>query len=390
MEVKGELSSKLHHIRVLLDKNRSPDEIFEVLKTLLVEYYDLGELVHVKRNEKGYVNVNYEIEMLRDGKIKRYLLRCYRKGVRRKRIKFEHGLLKLLCKRQFILSPRVIATRRGKTYVRIVQKKTGGGKKQKYYMSVFSYLGGEDKYGWDVPLCTDEELADAARVFAVYHNTVFGWNAKNRREKPIFLEYIPLMIKKWNHYTQKAASRSAFEGYFLEQFDYLLRFLRGFMKVSGQQRYNSMPHVVIHGDYHPGNLKFQDGNVVGVFDFDWAKIDARCFDVCLAVNYFCASWEGSKDGELLFDRVEIFLNAYQQAAKELNSLGALNDLELQCFPEMLLLSNLSTIDWTVKTFYKTSPDPDEYQTYLRHNVRLMQCLERDRDVLTKCILKYRC
>lgn len=151
-----------------------------------------------------------------------------------------------------------------------------------------------------------------------------------------------------------------------------------------------MPHVVIHGDYHPGNLKFQDGKVVGVFDFDWAKIDARCFDVCLAVNYCCTSWEESKDGELLFDRVEIFLNAYQQAAKELNRLGALNDLELQCFPEMLMMSNVSTIDWTVKTFYKTTPDPDEYQTYLRHNVRLMQYLERERDVLAECILKYRC
>jgi homoserine kinase type II len=162
------------------------------------------------------------------------------------------------------------------------------------------------------------------------------------------------------------------------------------MNFPGQQRYAMMPHVVIHGDYHPGNLKFHDGKVVGVFDFDWAKIDTRCFDVALAVNYFCMSWEGSKDGELLLDRVRIFLNAYQQALKDLNGLSGLHDLELLCFPEMLMMSNVSTIDWMVKTFYTTTPDPDEYQTYLRHNVRLMQSLERDRERLSECMLTYRC
>ena len=390
MEGKGELSSRLHPIRVLLDKNRFPDEIFEALNSLLGEYYDLGKLVNVQRNERGYVNVGYEIEMLRAGKSQRYFLRCYRQGVCRKRIKFEHGLLKQLYKRQFMLSPRVIQTNHGTTYVRIVQKKKDGGKKQKCYISIFSYLRGEDKYSWDVPLCTVAELADAARVLALYHNTVFGWKTKNTWGKPIFLEYLPRMVETWKTYTRKASGQSAFEGYFLEQFEYLLGILKGFMNFPGQQRYTMMPHVVIHGDYHPGNLKFQDGKVVGVFDFDWAKIDARCFDVCLAVNYFCTSWEGSKDGQLLLDRVDVFLNAYQQAAKELNRLGGLNDLELLCFPEMLLMSNVSTIDWTVKTFYKTTPDPDEYQTYLRHNVRLMQYLKQDRDVLSKRILKYRC
>lgn len=25
---------------------------------------------------------------------------------------------------------------------------------------------------------------------------------------------------------------------------------------------DAMPHLTIHGDYHPGNLKFQDGKVI--------------------------------------------------------------------------------------------------------------------------------
>ncbi len=132
-----------------------------------------------------------------------------------------------------------------------------------------------------------------------------------------------------------------------------------------------------------------DEKVIGMFDFDWAKMDTRCFDVSLAVNYFCSSWEGSQGGHLLLDRVETFLDAYQETAQARGGLGALNDLELQCFPEMLMMSNFSIIDWTVKDFYKAKPDPDEYETYLRHNVRLLQWLERNRDMLAGSIQTYR-
>jgi homoserine kinase type II len=273
--------------------------------------------------------------------------------------------------------------------VKISKKKKGGGKKQKYYIAVFSYLRGEDKYSWDTPLCTDKELADAARVLALYHNTVFGWQVKEKWKKPVFADYIPSIIEKWSCYSQEA-EHSVFDLYFLDQFDDLLRFLKGLMKSPGQKKYNVMPHIAIHGDYHPGNLKFHNEKVIGVFDFDWAKIDTRCFDVSLAVNYFCSSWKETKDGGILLDRVEAFLDAYQEAAKAKDGLGALNGLELDYFPEMMMMSNLFVINWTVKSFYQTKPDPEEYQTYLRHNISLMEWLEHYRERLAKCILKYRC
>lgn len=44
-------------------------------------------------------------------------------------------------------------------------------------------------------------------------------------------------------------------------------------------RYHALPKVIVHGDYHPGNLKFQGEQVSGVFDLDWATLQPRVLDI---------------------------------------------------------------------------------------------------------------
>lgn len=44
--------------------------------------------------------------------------------------------------------------------------------------------------------------------------------------------------------------------------------------------YESLPRQLIHRDFHPGNLIFQDGKVVGVLDFDRVRLGIRIFDLC--------------------------------------------------------------------------------------------------------------
>lgn len=43
--------------------------------------------------------------------------------------------------------------------------------------------------------------------------------------------------------------------------------------------YRQLPHVVVHADYHPGNVKFAGDEVAGVFDWDWANRQSRLLDV---------------------------------------------------------------------------------------------------------------
>lgn len=44
--------------------------------------------------------------------------------------------------------------------------------------------------------------------------------------------------------------------------------------------YESLPRQLIHRDLHPGNLIFNDGNLMGILDFDRVRIGVRLFDLC--------------------------------------------------------------------------------------------------------------
>ncbi|UCG12789.1 MAG: phosphotransferase [Deltaproteobacteria bacterium] len=363
----------------------SSTESFGFLKRILAEHYDLGELVSTIRNELGYINVSYDIEMLKHDRRKQYLLRLYRTGTHENKIRFEHALMEELLLRGFHLSPKVLTTRYGTTHAKVVEQVTDESPAS--IVAIFDYLPGEDKYTWDAPLWTSEELTNGARVLALYHNTIYGWKGTSDWSEPRIIDRVPVIEKQWKSYVQTARD-SVFDRYFLKQSNYLSGILQKSMFLPTREVYDTLPHLAIHGDFHPGNLKFLDGDVVGLFDFDWAKLDARCFDVGLAITYFCATWAPSSDGNVLLDRVKSFLVSYQKTARDLGVLGPLSNLELQNLPQMILMSNIYVLDWTIAEFYATNPDADEYLRYLKHGVRLMNWLEHNWSTLTSIALRY--
>jgi len=221
------------------------NDILRSNREILSEHYDLGELIRKKRITRGYINDSFEIEVLRDGEKSRYLLRRYRTGIHEEKVRFEHALLNELQKRKFKFSPLVIATKDGTTYV-----KTGRhliDQAQENYAAIFSYLPGKDKYRWDTPLCSDEELINAAKMLALYHNTIYDWKFIISWKEPSIIDEIKLMAKQWNWYARNTG-KTPFDVYFLKQFDYLLRTLS---KISPKITYDAMPRRTIHRDYHP-------------------------------------------------------------------------------------------------------------------------------------------
>jgi len=364
------------------DTITTQEDILRNNRNILSEHYDIGQLVRQERISRGYINDSYKIEMLRAGKKSRYLLRRYCQGTPEAKVRFEHALLHELQARGFAFSPRVIATKEGTTWVKIdhcLKKQT-----RRNYTAVFSFLPGEDKCSWDHPLYSDEELINSAQMLALYHNTIFGWQGTEGWRAQSNIDEINLMASKWKGYARNAVE-SPFDEFFLEQFNDLLGMLKN---IPPQEKYNAMPRLAVHGDYHPGNLKFKDGKVTGVFDFDWSKIDARCFDVGLAILYFCTSWENINDGILQLARVENFLGAYQETAKETKTIGSLNKLELEYLPQMIHMGNLIVIDWILSQFYSTDTNPQKYLRYFRHSIALNQWLKSNVNELASCIQQH--
>ena len=118
-------------------------------------------------------------------------------------------MLTELYNRNFNLSPQVIDIVHENEYVKIVQQQSN----LESYFAIFSLLLGEDKYHWDYPSCTNQEFADAAKVLALYHNTIYGWEGAQNNLEPRVVDQIPEMLNKWRMYL-KSEAKSKFYSFF--------------------------------------------------------------------------------------------------------------------------------------------------------------------------------
>jgi homoserine kinase type II len=334
-------------------------------------YYELGELAGWERNDRGYVNTSYAVETVVDGERHRYFLRRYKQGIKEHELRFEHSVINHLTEQGFDLVARLFETKDGRTFVRRAE---GKDRRDDVFYAVFGFLPGEDRYTCINPACSDREVENAAAVLARFHDTVFGFTPDGKRDEPGILALLPKIGENVAKGAEKT-KHTPFDAYLLE---YLWAIQNSVVQTHGAlsaAERAQMVHLVIHCDYHPGNLKFQNGDITGLFDFDWSKIDARCFDVALAMLYFFAAWEEERDGTFDLNQTALFLKAYQSALRCTPGLGPLSGLELKCLPHMLNASNLYVLNWAVEDFYGKEVDPQEYLIWLRHGVQVMRWLE---------------
>lgn len=346
---------------------RPQEELQEILKS-----YQLGELSRYIQDERGFVNVSYAIESTRDGEKSKYFLRKYKAGIKENEILFEHSLIKHLLVKEFPLVAGVLPTKEGKSYVR---RPEAGGNSEGIFYAIFDFLPGEDKYTWIAPTCNDEEITSAAQALAGFHNAVFGFHPEGKREEPEIVDLLPVIAENVSSCPAKN-QHTQFDAYLLENCELILEHLELVFATLKAPGYLDLPRLVVHCDYHPGNLKFQAGKVIGLFDFDWSKVDTRCFDVALALNYFFIAWR-ERDGQLQLDGCARFLKAYQEALREIPGVGPMSQVELSYLPHMICASNLYVLNWTIEDYYHKEVDPDEYLVFLEHGVNFIKWFEQE-------------
>jgi len=338
------------------------------LKAIISKHYDLGELEDFKQLDLGYVNVSSIIEVENNGKKKKYFVRRYKLGKKEEEIAFEHSVIKHLIKKNFHLIASVIPTKDGKTYVK--RSESGGN----VFYAIFDFLEGDDKYTWVNPNCSDEDLKGAAAVLARFHNAVFDLTPKCFKHEAKIIDLLPEIAHTIKQCALNAGN-TEFDVYLLENINFIQESIQKIQSVIEKHGYKELIQLVIHDDYHPGNLKFQNSTITGLFDFDWSKVDLRCFDVALAMTYYCVPWEGKQDGYLHLNKVAKFLVAYQNILRDAQGVEPMSNVELEFLPYLIGASNIYILNWTIENFYSTSVKPPENLLYLQHGVRLMRWLE---------------
>ncbi len=85
--------------------------------------------------------------------------------------------------------------------------------------------------------------------------------------------------------------------------------------------YWALPLTIIHGDWHPANLRFADHRVAGIFDFDWVGRQPRMVDVADGLLFFGSVRKEILDGGDIWSltqplhpdwgRMQVFMDAYR-------------------------------------------------------------------------------
>ena len=336
---------------------------FSEIKDILANY-DLGELVSIERNEIGYVNTSYGIETLLEGEKKKYFFRRYKTGIQETEVQFEHSVINHLLDKEFCLVAKVMSTRQKDTYYKffaddIVQKPL--------FYAIFEFLRGEDKYDCVDPHPSLVEIKNAAAVQAKFHHAVVDLTPRGKRFEPKILDLVPQITTKIDRYL-KSSKGTVFDHYLRENQRLIQESCTQAEQYFAALQTENWVEILIHCDYHPGNLKFEGEEIVGLFDFDWSKIDLRSFDVALATWYFFTNWRGDLDGVLRVDEARDYLQKYQSTLCELPALDPIDENVLPHFPMLVNLGNLYVLNWAVTDFYANEVDPELYRMWLKHCV----------------------
>ena len=344
------------------------------LVELMEESYDLGRVQEVYEIFGGYVNRSYGLVVQRGGIRKDYFLRNYKPGIAEHEIKFEHALITHCAARGFTIAARVIANRQGATYIKPAKGKS--------FFAVYEFLEGEDKYTWNNPNLNDEEFVSASKMLATFHTAAMGFDpGQFHRAEPPVRDLLPTLSAEFKKYASTRRN-SKFNSFFSSHLKKILASI-DHTRIT-EADVSQMPVCPIHCDFHPGNLKYENNRVVGIFDFDWSKIDLRLFDVCMAVVYFCCSWDEKNDGDLRLEKAALFLNAYQHQLHQTDGMKPLNAVEIKNLPGMLTAANLCIMNWIVSTFHADDDlNDDEYLAYLKHSVKLMYFIAQHRNTMSQ-------
>ena len=332
----------------------------------ILSQYNLGELVAYQRDERGTVNTSFTIDLVSHGKPKRYFLRRYKKGVKEEELLFEHSLLTHLIEKNFSLVSRVHPTRDGRSYLKYA------GDPPVFY-AIFDFLEGEDTFTWINPRCNPSEIISSAEALAGFHRAIYGWVPQGQRHEPRIVDLLPALPGFIEDILQMGR-QDAFTDYLHANRGPILQHIGELLTILHRPGYQGLPQLVVHCDYHPGNLKFAAGKVVAMFDFDWSKVDVRGFDIGLAIVYFFSSWDEAENGQLRLEGMELFLRSYQSKLADDPGIGPLSLAEQEHLPALIAAGNLYVMNWAFQDYLHKPVDPQEYLGCLRHHTQMIPWL----------------
>ena len=250
------------------DECETVEEIDGDELVMILSRYDIGAIRRVKNYNKGS---RQSPKLILDSTKGRYLLK--RRAVGRDaldRVKFSHIIQKKLGEHRFPVAG-LVETVDGNTLVE---------NEGKIY-ELFHFINGH-RFDKSKP-----EAAESGRVLAHCHDTLREFSEESAVKKTSFhqIETTKKTISELVDVLSNFENKSNLKGmdeticYIEEQFE-KAKF------AADSVGFSSLPTSVVHGDWHPGNMLYEDGEIVAVIDFDSLRVAQRITDIANGVLQF--------------------------------------------------------------------------------------------------------
>ncbi|MBT7913137.1 phosphotransferase [Candidatus Bathyarchaeota archaeon] len=167
--------------------------------------------------------------------------------------------------------------------------------------------------GYRVDITEDVELRMAAEMLARLHSV--GETIECPSPRPGYPALVHLdwhNNRWWNWASVEQTLREKDQPIILAD---LSRILDNLPSILDYLQKLELPVVQVHGDYYAGNIRVQDGRIVGIFDWDETRRDYRAWEVARSVWEFCCLRNFELDGR----RSKMFIDTYLDAQGEVTS-----------------------------------------------------------------------
>lgn len=275
-------------------------------------HYALGPTLGQAVSGGGTANANLVIDTT-EGRF--FLRRRNPKYSQREFVAFDHALMEHLAAAG-LCTPLALPSREGRRWVELDGRV--------YELYPFMPGGEHDP-------TSEGEVRDSAATLARFHRATRDMIVPPGKDWPRY--DAPQLIREG-----LAEARELDDGSHAEELGTAEAHLELLQRRLPDERYAALPQLVIHGDYHPANVKFQDGRVVGVFDVDWATRQPRVRDLADGLLFFAAERDAPMDAADIYSvtqpfrlteqRARLFLEAYE-------GIDALTSEETAALPEFM-------------------------------------------------------
>lgn len=241
----------------------------QFLSDVLKKYYD--EELESFEPRMGYMSSGATVVTDKGARS----LKIYGRGVGNQgRILYTHELLRFLAEAEFP-AVRLLPATDGKTLVR----------HRRSNVALFEFVEGHAYEPGD-----RKQLVSAAKALGEYHRLVSsfaphaqcGWEPMPR----VVIDALEADLRKTTSTVDKAPDGPVFPRD-LEQIHAQLEAIHAELEQEPEVSAGDSL-LAIHGDFRAQNLRFEDGKVAAVLDFDRARPAERIFDLCYALVFFQA------------------------------------------------------------------------------------------------------